>query len=109
MHPEDLKAEFRKRNLSVKSAAKMIGFSRQAVSDTVNGRKPSLQIQEAIAQLLGMPVKKLFPRKKRSSTREPPTPHKSKVKSQVQTLKVVPESSVSTTHEVDHEASEGSL
>jgi lambda repressor-like predicted transcriptional regulator len=61
MHREDMKAEFRKRDLSVKAVAKLIGFSRQAVSDNVNGRKQSPQIQTAIAQLLDMPVEKVFP------------------------------------------------
>lgn len=61
MHREDIKAEFRKRDLSVKAVAKLIGFSRQAVSDTVNGHKQSSQIQSAIAQLLDRPVEEVFP------------------------------------------------
>jgi lambda repressor-like predicted transcriptional regulator len=61
MHREYIKAELRKRSLSVKAVAQLIGFSRQSVSDAINGRTYSPQIQAALADILELSIDEVFP------------------------------------------------
>lgn len=78
MHPAYIQAELKIRGSSSSDVARQLGVSRQAVSLTINDPKSrSRRIEEAIADILGLPVKQVFtdrphpPRKlavKRSAT-----------------------------------------
>jgi lambda repressor-like predicted transcriptional regulator len=60
MHPEDIKAEIRKRHGSMIAFAEARGLPRQGVSNLLNGRI-SRPVAKAIAKELNMPLKLVFP------------------------------------------------
>jgi lambda repressor-like predicted transcriptional regulator len=60
MHPEDIKAELRKRHGSMTAFAEARGLPRQGVSNLLNGRI-SRPVAVAVAKELNMPLKLVFP------------------------------------------------
>jgi lambda repressor-like predicted transcriptional regulator len=60
MHPEDIKAELRKRHGSMTAFAEARGLPRQSVSNLLCGRI-SRPVAKAIAEELNMPLKLVFP------------------------------------------------
>ncbi len=60
MHPEDIKAELRKRHRTVKAFEAQAELARDSVRDVLRG-KSSRRTAEAIASALGKPLSKVFP------------------------------------------------
>lgn len=57
MHPEDLKAELRKRFGSVATFEKRYGLPRKSVTDLLRGRK-SNRVKEAVEAVISQPISK---------------------------------------------------
>lgn len=62
MHPEDIKAELRKRRVTQARIARELKVSKQAVSNTILGRTRSGRIEKYIAEQLGLELWDVFPR-----------------------------------------------
>jgi lambda repressor-like predicted transcriptional regulator len=60
MHPEDIKAEIRKRHGSMTAFARARGLPIQSLSNLLQGRI-SRPVAKAIAEELNMPLKLVFP------------------------------------------------
>lgn len=61
MHPEDIKAELKKRGWTQAALADEIGVSRSAVAQTIGGGMRSARVQGRIALLIGQPVASIWP------------------------------------------------
>jgi lambda repressor-like predicted transcriptional regulator len=69
MHPEDIKAELRKRHRTVKAFEVQAGLAKDSVRDVLRG-KSSKRTAEAIATTLGKPLSKVFPNRFVNGQRE---------------------------------------
>lgn len=61
MHPEDIKAELRKRGWNGAKIAQKLGVSRHCVSAVIRGRCRSSTIEREIAVILDKPLYVVFP------------------------------------------------
>ncbi|BCX12669.1 MAG: hypothetical protein KatS3mg067_1607 [Thermosynechococcus sp.] len=61
MHPEDIKAELRKRGWNGSKIAQKLGVSRHCVSAVIRRRTRSAAIEQEIATLLSKPLYVVFP------------------------------------------------
>ncbi len=60
MHPEDIKAELRKKGLTLAFIARELGVAPTTVSQVIRGRSTSVRIERAISQRLELPVEAVF-------------------------------------------------
>ncbi|MDR7991983.1 helix-turn-helix domain-containing protein [Thermosynechococcus sp. TG252] len=61
MHPEDIKAELRKRGWNGAKIGQKLGVSRHCVSAVIRGRSRSAMIEKEIATILEKPLYVVFP------------------------------------------------
>ncbi len=61
MHPEDIKAALRKAGVTQASLAAELGVARPSVTQAISGGMRSERIQTRIAEIVGQPVKVLWP------------------------------------------------
>ncbi|HIK35677.1 MULTISPECIES: helix-turn-helix domain-containing protein [unclassified Thermosynechococcus] len=61
MHPEDIKAELRKRGWNGAKIGQKLGVSRHCVSAVIRGRSRSAMVEKEIATILEKPLYIVFP------------------------------------------------
>lgn len=61
MHPEQIKAELRMRGVTPAAIAAELGVAHSSISQVISGRAESSRIKDRIAQVIGMPVAKIWP------------------------------------------------
>ncbi|AFY60323.1 helix-turn-helix domain-containing protein [Synechococcus sp. PCC 6312] len=61
MHPEDIKAELRKKGFTGASIARNLGLTRSTVSSVVRRKGRSAKVEVEISRILGKPVEEIFP------------------------------------------------
>lgn len=61
MHPEDIKAQIRKRGTTPAQIARDLAVSQSAVSLVIAGTAVSARIRERISLVTGLPVSALWP------------------------------------------------
>ena len=67
MTPLEIKIEMLKKGITAADVGRKIGVSRVAVCRVRMGDLTSSRIQRAIAQVIEMPVNKVFPRQKKAA------------------------------------------
>lgn len=60
-HPEDIKAELRKRHGPVTLLSQQWGFSRNAITETLRRHDYSQKVERLIAEAVEVPLHKLWP------------------------------------------------
>ncbi len=63
MHPADIIAACTKAGASQKTLAERLQISKQAINNTIHGKSRSRRIAQHIADLIGLPVERLWPGK----------------------------------------------
>lgn len=61
MHPAQIKAELRMRGVTPAAIADELGVAHSSISQVISGRAESSRIKDRIAQVIGMPVAKIWP------------------------------------------------
>ena len=69
MHPEDIKAAMRKRGVTPTALADQLKVANATVSQVISGRCESARIKARIAQVTGIAVNVLWPKKATRSVR----------------------------------------
>ena len=65
MHPEDIKAEIRKRGYSLTELAEINGLAKQSISEAIRMRS-SARAEKVIAELLEMKAREIWPSRYRA-------------------------------------------
>lgn len=60
--PQDRKAELVRKGLSMSDVARQLDLSLNHVSKVIAGERRSPRVEQAVAELIGMPVTKVFPK-----------------------------------------------
>jgi lambda repressor-like predicted transcriptional regulator len=63
MHPEDIKAEIRKKSCTQRAIAAKLSITSMAVSHIIEGRQKSGRVAREISKVTGIPVAQLWPGK----------------------------------------------
>lgn len=61
MHPEDIRAEIRKRFGSMAALGRSLGVSKTAVPNTINQPGYSAKMERRLAEVLGKPAAEIWP------------------------------------------------
>ncbi|MFY3986097.1 helix-turn-helix domain-containing protein [Achromobacter xylosoxidans] len=61
MHPEDIKAALRKAGVTQAALADELDIARSSVAQAISGSIRSARIQARIAEIIGKPVKEIWP------------------------------------------------
>ena len=69
MHPEQIKAAMRMKGVTPTALADELGVANSTMSQVISGRCVSARIRQRIAQVIGIPVDKLWPPAERPTLR----------------------------------------